>query len=173
MTTIIADHYPKSSDSGISNSEGGCSIYKISQGSCGFTLIEILITLLVLTIGIFALARLQTVSVKGNSKARQMMVASNLATNQAEQLANLDFEDPQLEPGDHGPQQCDRYWIGWRVTSDVPFKALNNDTDGQGMDDYHISKTINIIMFNNNDGFDVPMNLNHIVNISLIKTRSI
>jgi type IV pilus assembly protein PilV len=52
----------------------------------GFTLLEVMIALVILSIGLLGLASLQVMSIKGNSFGQQMTVASTLAQNQLEQL---------------------------------------------------------------------------------------
>jgi type IV pilus assembly protein PilV len=52
----------------------------------GFTLLEVMITLVILAIGLLGLAGLQIMAIKGNSFGQQMTVASTLAQNQLEAL---------------------------------------------------------------------------------------
>jgi type IV pilus assembly protein PilV len=52
----------------------------------GFTLLEVMITVVILAIGLLGLAGLQIVAIKGNSFGQQMSVASTLAQNQLEEL---------------------------------------------------------------------------------------
>ncbi len=66
----------------------------------GFTLTEIMIALAVFTIGILAVNAMQTASIKGNSKARQITEASNLATDRIEKIIALDYDDPALNDSD-------------------------------------------------------------------------
>lgn len=43
------------------------------SGQAGFTLIEVIISIAVLTVGVLAVAKLQAVAVRGNTQANQMM----------------------------------------------------------------------------------------------------
>jgi len=52
----------------------------------GFTLLEVMITLVILAIGLLGLAGLQIIAIKGNSFGQQMTVASTMAQNQLEQM---------------------------------------------------------------------------------------
>lgn len=52
----------------------------------GFTLLEVMITLVILAIGLLGLAGLQIIAIKGNSFGQQMTVASTVAQNQLEQM---------------------------------------------------------------------------------------
>lgn len=66
----------------------------------GFTLIETLIALVVLTIGILSLNRLQITSIQGNSNAGGITSSSSWAAGQIEQLLRLGYEDPILNDDD-------------------------------------------------------------------------
>lgn len=52
----------------------------------GFTLLEVMITLVILAIGLLGLAGLQVIAIKGNSFGQQVTVASTMAQNQLEQM---------------------------------------------------------------------------------------
>ena len=58
----------------------------------GFTLIEALVAMAILTIGILALITMQTTAFKGNSKARGITTASNWAQDRIETLFNTKYE---------------------------------------------------------------------------------
>lgn len=66
----------------------------------GFTLIEVIVALAVLTIGILAVNAMQTVSVRGNSTANRLTTAATWATDRAEVLFNLEYDDDDLLDGD-------------------------------------------------------------------------
>ena len=57
----------------------------------GFTLLEVMITVVIFAIGLLGLAGLQIVAIKGNSFGQQMSVASTLAQNQLEQLRRTSY----------------------------------------------------------------------------------
>ncbi len=63
----------------------------------GFTLIEILIAMTIFAIGILALAAMQITAIKGNSSAREMTEASNVAQSKMEELITIPFDDAQLD----------------------------------------------------------------------------
>jgi type IV pilus assembly protein PilV len=56
------------------------------QDTRGFTLLEVMITVVILAIGLLGLAGLQIVAIKGNSFGQQMTAASTFAQNQLETL---------------------------------------------------------------------------------------
>lgn len=59
----------------------------------GFTLIEVLIALFVLTIGILGMMVMQTTAIQGNARASSLTIASTLAGDQVEILRNTPFDD--------------------------------------------------------------------------------
>lgn len=66
------------------------------QQQAGFSLIEVLIALTVFSIGILAVASMQTTATGGNAKARYISEASGWAADRMELLMNLDYNDPLL-----------------------------------------------------------------------------
>jgi type IV pilus assembly protein PilV len=58
----------------------------------GFTLLEVMITVVIVAIGLLGLAGLQIAAIKGNSFGQQMSVASTLAQNQLEQLRQISYD---------------------------------------------------------------------------------
>jgi type IV pilus assembly protein PilV len=67
----------------------------------GFSLIEVLIGLVILAIGLLAIAGMQMVSVKGNFFSHYLTQASYAAQDRLEFLDNLPIDDVQLQPGNH------------------------------------------------------------------------
>lgn len=65
--------------------------------SRGFTLIEALVALGVLTIGILTMYTMQTGSVRGNFRASQISTASTWAMDRMEQFNALDYDDSLLD----------------------------------------------------------------------------
>ncbi len=59
----------------------------------GFTLIEALIAMAVLSIGIFSLYSMQMSSIQNNSKASNITIASNWATEMVEQVLSMPYDD--------------------------------------------------------------------------------
>ncbi len=64
----------------------------------GFTLIEAMIALLVLTIGVLGMMTLQTTAIRSNYRASTMTTASTVAAGQLEQLRSLPFNSANLNP---------------------------------------------------------------------------
>ena len=63
----------------------------------GFTLLEVLIALLIFSVGILGVKSMQLTSIKGNSKANRITAASNVAVDQLETFLALDYSDPALD----------------------------------------------------------------------------
>lgn len=62
----------------------------------GFTLLEALIAMVLLTIGVLALFPLQWTAIRGNSDANQLTNASARVQRQVEQIMSWRSDDPQL-----------------------------------------------------------------------------
>ncbi len=67
----------------------------------GFTLIEVLIGLIILAIGIFAIAGMQITSIRGTSFSSNMTQASVMAQDRLEFLKSLPLNDGRLNTGDY------------------------------------------------------------------------
>ena len=74
------------------------------MNSKGFSLIEVLICLLILGIGLLAVAGMQVVSVRGNFFGHHLTQASYAAQDKLEFLNNLPFDSPELQAGSHGDE---------------------------------------------------------------------
>lgn len=70
----------------------------ILKNTHGFTLIEALIAMTVLSVGILALSTMQINSTKGNSTANTLTVAGTVAGNSYERLLNVQYNDPTMDP---------------------------------------------------------------------------
>lgn len=81
----------------------------------GFTLIEALVALGVLSIGILTMFTMQTGSVRGNLRASQISAASTWAMDKMEEFSGLDYDDSQL--------------------ADLRNDGTNQDANGNGIDD--------------------------------------
>jgi len=79
--------------------EGG-----IGLNNKGFTLIEVLISLVVLAFGLLSVATMQVTSTRGNFFSHYLMQASYTAKDGVESLDNLPFDSPLLQAGNHNDQ---------------------------------------------------------------------
>ncbi len=119
----------------------------------GFTLIEALVAMVILTIGIMSLYTMQITSIQGNSTASQITTAATAGANQVENIFAMDYDllldtDADGLPGLQDAQCCtngndpagipvagctakadgcapgpDGYAIYWNVAVDEPMPA--------------------------------------------------
>jgi type IV pilus assembly protein PilV len=63
----------------------------------GFTLVEIMIALIVLSVGLVALAGLQVSAIRGNAFSKRMTTAVSIANARIEQIKNTPYANIQSE----------------------------------------------------------------------------
>jgi len=119
----------------------GCDMNIVSGNEHGFTLIEALMALFVLSFGLFAMNAMQVHSVQGNSRAVRLTTASFWNSDQIEKIIGMQYSDASLQDGDgDGTNGLDdmtketadgyastsdgRYKIFWNVAVDVPMLNL-------------------------------------------------
>lgn len=147
----------------------------------GFTLIEALIALFILTVGILAVAKLQGTAVKGDAKAGDITRNSLLVSDKIEELLSLDFADANLNSGGihfDDPNCLQKDCIAWRVIDDMPVPAIEGfDTDGETAlpegERITVSKMVQVYAYDGNQGFNSETADTQLLHISFIKTRSI
>ena len=82
----------------------------------GFTLIEVLISLIILAIGVLAVAGMQITSIIGTSFSSNMTQASVLAQDRLEFIKSLPLNDVSLDTGDHNdPPDVGMFKKGYRA----------------------------------------------------------
>jgi prepilin-type N-terminal cleavage/methylation domain-containing protein len=69
--------------------------------SKGYTLLEVLVALVISSIGLLGLAQLQIVATRSNSFSNQMTMGITLAKDQLEAFHNVAYDDAQLAAGNH------------------------------------------------------------------------
>jgi type IV pilus assembly protein PilV len=67
----------------------------------GFTLAEVLVGLVILSVGILAIAAMQITSTRGNSFSSHLTQATFFAQDKLEYLKNLPYSDSNLGGGQH------------------------------------------------------------------------
>jgi type IV pilus assembly protein PilV len=65
--------------------------------NAGFTLVESMLTLAIMSVGLLALAGLQITALRGNALSRSMTTAVSIAEQRLEQLKNTPYSDIQAE----------------------------------------------------------------------------
>ncbi|MBW1709321.1 MAG: prepilin-type N-terminal cleavage/methylation domain-containing protein [Deltaproteobacteria bacterium] len=91
----------------------------------GFTIIEVLISLVILVVALFALSSLQTASIGSNASSQQRTIAVILVQDKMEELINLDYTDPQLSDTSANFDQNQNYF-DWSLAVD------HTNADGVG-----------------------------------------
>ncbi|MDM8541104.1 type IV pilus modification protein PilV [Desulfococcaceae bacterium HSG9] len=90
----------------------------------GFTLIEVLITMAIFSIGILALAAMQISGMSSNQFARTLATASTLAGDKIERMTLTDSDHTSLDAGTaHSETYTEgqiSYTVNWTVTDDLP-----------------------------------------------------
>jgi type IV pilus modification protein PilV len=86
------------------------------SNNSGFTLVEALAAMFILTIGILTLITMQTMSVKGNAKARNLTVASTWGQDRIEKIFVAEFDDV-VDGSDTSPDG--HYTISWTVDDNI------------------------------------------------------
>ncbi len=114
---------------------------KIIDNNRGFTLIEAIISLAVLSIGILALFAMQTLSIRGNANASRITTLATSGGDEIEQILTQDYE--VIKNTDFSP--CPSDGIAYRskrtVLDDTPvediktievvvIKCIDGQTDG-------------------------------------------
>lgn len=84
----------------------------------GFTLIETLLAVSILSIGLLAIAAMQTSAIKVNSSANYLTKRSTWAQDKLEELVALPYSNARLDLGGHVPETTsDGHTIEWNVVA--------------------------------------------------------
>jgi prepilin-type N-terminal cleavage/methylation domain-containing protein len=67
----------------------------------GVTLVEVLVSVVVLSIGLLGIAMMQYMAIGGNAFGREMQVATELGQELLEQAKSTSYADPNLDSGFH------------------------------------------------------------------------
>ena len=111
----------------------------------GFTLIEALIATAILSIGILSLYTMTLTTIRGNANAQGITEASNVLTDQMEQLLALSYDDSQLSTSTQPPVTTGLprsvSKLEWTVTQWSNDGVDNDNADGDndpstGADEY-------------------------------------
>jgi type IV pilus assembly protein PilV len=114
------------------------SIHKIIRSEqAGFTLLEVLVAVVIFTIGILSVNAMQIAAIGGNTAANRITQSTTWASDRVESLLGLDYGDTVLNDGNgDGDAGLDdvgasadgnltspdsKYSIYWNVSDDSPF----------------------------------------------------
>ena len=90
----------------------------------GFTLIEVLISIVILSIGLLAIAGMQMASTRGNFFSHYLTQASYVAQDRLEFLDHLPYDDALLNAGTHNDGETTISGIAFNRSYGV---AINGD----------------------------------------------
>ena len=85
----------------------------------GFTLLEVIIAISILTVGLLAVASMQIMAISGNSTAYRLTEATNRTQVKLEQLLGLPYNAPDLSEGEHRESA----YVTWHVED---INSVNN-----------------------------------------------
>ncbi len=117
----------------------------------GFTLLEVIVTITVLSIGILAVAKMQTVAVNGNRMANQMMEDTISGQDVIERIIAANFSDGSLSDRNGDDTLDDRDAAADYSLDSSNGNYYNPDVDGDGTNDWNIDT--------NNEIFSVSWNV--------------
>jgi type IV pilus assembly protein PilV len=95
----------------------------------GFTLLEVIMAVSILTIGLLAVASMQVSAIRGNSISREYTESTDRVQDVVEKLLSLDINAAQLTAGDHtegelGLSTTDKYSVIWSVQNNTPISKV-------------------------------------------------
>lgn len=112
----------------------------INNKQSGFTLIELLVAIMILAIGLSAVATMQAVALDSNSIANRISVSSSLAQQVAEEISSRSIADPLLNANSAGTYQ----FVDWSTGA----QQLVNSLSIAGAGTFTASYTIRANTFN-------------------------
>jgi len=112
---------------------------KMRKGSKqeGFTLLEVIVAISILTFGILAVASMQAASIRGNSLSSAVTGGTTWAGDQVERLMALPYDDPLLQDTD-GDAAAGLNNTGFDNDPDTQADADHQATEGR----YTITRTV-------------------------------
>ncbi len=92
-------------------------------GEKGFTLLEVIVAISILTFGLLAVASMQMTAIRGNYNASNITEATTVAQDRLEDLMGLLYSDSLLEnpgTGDPAPPSPSGYTVTYDVSDNNP-----------------------------------------------------
>ena len=96
----------------------------------GFTLVELLVAILILTVGLLGLAQLQITAIKANSQSTTSIAATALTQQALEKIMAWGSDDARLDVSGTGTfpsvnvQGAGTYTISWAI--ETPYEGVTN-----------------------------------------------
>ncbi len=111
----------------------------------GFTLIEVLVSIVILALGLLSLATLASTVMHGNAFGKEMTVATTLAEERMEEVKRLGYANAETAAGTENYGTITNYGDHRRVTS------VSASTPAAGM------KTVTVTVFWGADAYSVTL----------------
>lgn len=137
----------------------------------GFSMIEMMIALVLLMVGLLAVAQMQIAAIQGNSSANRMSRATTLGSDRIEKLIKRSYKHADLTEGDHADaaNPIDNYYnIFWTVSAGTGGTTTTSEDgdDGTGSEGGGVSadkfKSITLTVKWTERGFQKKMVFNYI-----------
>jgi type IV pilus assembly protein PilV len=113
------------------------------EGGSGFTLLEVVVAVSILTFGLLAVASMQASSIRGNALADGMTESSTWALDRLEKLMTLPYTNANLSSGFHqDPSPPAGFTITWTVTDNSPFTDVKTLVLTIGWSEHGVQKTV-------------------------------
>lgn len=95
-------------------------------GEAGFTLLEVITAVSILTVGLLAVASMQTAAIRGNDTAYGVTEGATWAQNRLEALIALPYDDPLLANGTGKADPTPPAPNGYSITYEVDDGPVEN-----------------------------------------------
>ena len=92
----------------------------------GFTLIEVIVAISILTVGLLAVASMQTAAIQGNNNAYRVTEGATWAQDRLEFLLSLSYDDALLSLGTGKADPSSPSPSGYTITYDVAAGTIAN-----------------------------------------------
>lgn len=132
----------------------------------GFTIIEVMIAVAILSVGLLGIASMQMSAIRGNNLSDNITCALTLAEDKMEELLGMDYVNPDLEDvtytNNDDLSRIDPGWIDRQElnidetgkTGAGQFRRVWNIADNKPIEN---NKTITVIVLWDNDGHQVSL----------------
>jgi len=102
-------------------------IQPIPSTDDGFTLIEVMVALVILTFGILAVLGMQTTAIRGGYQSQNLTEAACIGANKIEEIVSQEYAYIADQAGNNSDTSNSKYTVTWDVNVD-PDDAPDNTT---------------------------------------------
>jgi type IV pilus assembly protein PilV len=96
------------------------------EGEGGFTLLEVVVAISILTVGLLAVAIMQTTAIRGNDNAYRVTASTTWAQDRLEALIALPYSNADLNIGTAKADPVPPTPAGYTITYDVAAGPIGN-----------------------------------------------